>query len=249
LRETRAHSAHSYKLLLAYTAILFALLYADDTTLVDQISSQSLKDLLAKLLPIIKRLKERKTPPTLEEMEVLSSTLSSSAYADALAGFGMRENYAKRVAGEILSIDVRNLGMQTMWSSDTEIKIGKGWKAFWSMRAKTGGISLDFEERADLLVVCVRSAMSHGLITRPLARWEARELEAVEWRMTEILLEVPRWRLQWAGENAHDIRFRARLGRISTAIDFQRATFIGHTLRRGEKDWTRMALTGLFLPY
>ena len=59
---------------------------------------------------------------------------------------------------------------------------------------------------------------------------------------------MPLWRMKEDHVNQHDIRFRLKIPLLATVIHYKKASYLGHTMRRGN-DWLpKIALTGRFLP-
>eukprot|EP00392_Amoebophrya_sp_AT5.2_P004602 g4610.t1 len=215
------------------------LLFADDTTILTQLSQKLAKEVTEEAL------RARAAKPKRAPMELPVMTLMRATLTDA----GMRENETKREQGDVALLDVRNLGAYTDSGTDVRVKVGKAWGAFHRLKRLVSGVSkLSNTRKGELIIVMVRPILTYGLVARQLDEGEVRELAAVEMKMLATVLGVQPWQ-RWQGlVTDNEARRWAQIPPLLAHLKFLQSRFLSHTLRRERHELPRVALTGHFFP-
>eukprot|EP00392_Amoebophrya_sp_AT5.2_P007263 g7277.t1 len=176
------------------------LLFADDTTILTQLSQRLAKEVTAEALEA-KAAKPKRAPMELPVMSLMLATLDDA---------GMRENETKREQGDVTLLDVRNLGAQTSPVSDIRVKTAKAWAAFHRLKRLVSGVAkLSSSRKGELIVVMVRP------------RWEGLVSDKEMRRRAQIPPLMARLKFLQARFLAHTLRReRNELSRIALTGHF-----------------------------
>ena len=73
-------------------------------------------------------------------------------------------------------------------------------------------------------------------------------LEVVDNKICRLATHNPLWQMQETHTNLSDIRHILQIPPLSSAINYRKAAYLAHTMRR-DNDWLpKLAITGRFLP-
>lgn len=94
----------------------------------------------------------------------------------------------------------------------------------------------------------VRSVLTYGLVARGVTPREYRMLEQAENKILCRVYEAPRWKLKLQGKKLGCLRFEGGVLPLTSWVNYMKARFFAHTMRRGNDHLPRMAITGKFFP-
>ena len=170
-------------------------------------------------------------------------------FLDEIHQAGLRENKGKRVVQEVTKVSERNLGVIPNFLDGAESKISKGWSAFHGLRSKLcemGGIQP--AEKGKLVNAMVRSVLTHGLQSRPVAEFGRSKFRIADNAMLSNIPKFPKWRLEATRTNTSDLRYAADATPIDTQIKYHKKSSPAHTLGRDKDNLARQGSLGHFFP-
>ncbi len=216
---------------------LMDLLFADDTTLVEQTTAEIME--------------------TITEMDIEAKKKdqpgedcgTTAVFTRVISQCGLRENVGKRIRGDIVEIVARNLGVSTDPDEDVRLKILKAWKAVWTLRSRVSGLEgITNKRRGELILVMIRSIMMYGLQARAVSEREIRLLHREENRILGQMLDIKWWERKAYDLHYADLRRRTRLPPLRVHVKFLQARYFAHVMRGPREAVTREALIGKFFP-
>eukprot|EP00392_Amoebophrya_sp_AT5.2_P013417 g13535.t1 len=212
-------------------------LFADDTTLVQRASAEQLE-----------KVREHDELAKKEERRLLDLPVMQE-FGAALTGCGLRENESKRVQADVVEITTRNLGMNVNPQADTDEKIRKAWKAYWTLRSRLSGISgIGNSRRGELMQIMTRPILLYGLQTRHVGPAEASRLQREESKILAQILDCRWWEREVRGWTMADLRRRSRVPAFKIHLKFLQARHFAHVMRMPRDRATWRAMVGKFVP-
>jgi rubredoxin len=200
--------------------------FADDTTVLEEVERGEAIDLnTAQGLPAVQ------------------------AYRSTLGNADMKENPTKTKGGLLDSINEKNLGCLTDKAKDTEKKIEKGWKKYWTLKSKLFGVGkLTWEDRAMIIMMMCRSTLTYGTSARGISKQEIETLSRQEMLMLFDQFSLNQIKMKAIGLNTSDLRFQCKLATMYNAIFYLKSAYFAHILRKDNDDIVKQALLGRFFP-
>eukprot|EP00396_MALV-II-16_sp_LP-1_P000249 gene249-367_t len=197
----------------SYFHRLMLLLFADDTTLVENVTA------LEKAL-----LSGQNAPATPGMLALLS----------VLRKIGTRENPDKRKVGTALRIRARNLGCNTNRRVETKLRIRKSWGVYHGVSANLVSVRVQRLKKADrgrVISAATRSCMLYATEARGVSSREANELKIADDDQVLRISGRHRWHLHAFSIRMGWLRYGLQLPPVLTLMNYRKCAFYGHVVR------------------
>ena len=139
------------------------------------------------------------------------------------------------------------MGVNTDGNVETDTKIERSKRAYFKLVNAVGGVGyVHSNNLGDVFTAIVRTAMCFGVQSRGVSREQMGRMKI--WDNTQLrrVAGYPLWRMMKEGVNSADLRYRLDVPPLDAWIYYTKASFFGHSIRRGPGHIAHDLFAGVF---